>query len=195
MLPRRLKKLNDVASKRQKGLVLVLEDIHDPHNAEAVFRTCDAFGIQKIYLIFEKEKYFNPRRVGRVSSASANKWLDFEISRSTEKCLKKLKREGYSIIAAALEDDAENIFKMKFSLSSGKKKIALLMGNEHRGLSDKALKLSSKKVMIPMRGFVQSLNLSVTTALFLFEILRQRKFHPVLQKGEVKKLVNDFKKR
>ena len=68
-------KISKVIERRQEG-VIVLEDIHDPHNAAAVWRSCDGFGFQKVYLIFEKEKVFNPKKIGKASSSSANKWLD-----------------------------------------------------------------------------------------------------------------------
>ena len=80
---RRLQKIQAVAKSRQNG-VIVLEDIHDPHNAAAVLRTADAFGIQKIYFIFNKQERFNPRKIGKATSSSANKWLDFEVFTSAK---------------------------------------------------------------------------------------------------------------
>jgi len=190
----RAEKIKDVVAKRQRGLVLVLEDIHDPHNAEAILRSADAFGIQKVYFIFEKEKYYNPKKVGRASSSSANKWLDFEIFKSTKECLKRLKKDKYEIIATVLDKDSENLFETKLK----DKKIAILVGNEHRGLSKTAIKMSDRKIIIPMAGMVQSLNVSVTAAIFLYEITRQR--NPkmkkyLLKKREQNKLVKDFIER
>ena len=169
MTPQREEKLKKVLASRQQGVV-VLEDIHDPHNAAAIFRTCDAFGIQKVCLIFEQEKRFNPRRAGSLSSASANKWLDFEIFTSTKRCLNTLKRRGYHIIATALDEKAKPFRKAKFI----KPKTALLFGNEHRGLSIEAIRLAHETVYISMKGLVQSLNLSVTAAICLAEMERQR---------------------
>jgi len=162
-------KLIQVANQRQEG-VIVLEDIHDPHNAAAVLRTCDGFGFQKVCFIFEKETQFNPKKVGKATSSSANKWLDFEVFTSTEKCFKKLKRQGFEIYATVLDQKAKPLFKTKFK----KAKIALALGNEHAGLSKKAMDLADFKVYLPMQGFVQSLNLSVTAAIFMYEIFRQR---------------------
>ena len=169
MTPEREQKIKQVIKHRQEGII-VLEDIHDPHNAAAIFRTADAFGIQKICLIFEQEKRFNPKRVGSVSSASASKWLDFEIFTSTKKCLSVLKRRGYHIIATALDKKAKDFRKINFT----KPKTALLLGNEHRGLSIKAQELAHETVYISMKGLVQSLNLSVTAAICLAELDRQR---------------------
>lgn len=169
MTPERELKLKKAISQRQEGIV-VLEDIHDPHNAAAIFRTCDAFGIQKVCLIFEQEKRFNPKRVGKVSSSSANKWLDFEIFTSTKQCLSTLKRRGYYIVATALDPEAKDFRKVELSMP----KTALLFGNEHRGVSKAALRLAHETAYISMKGMVQSLNISVTAAILLSEMDRQR---------------------
>lgn len=165
----RKNRISSVAKNRLEGVV-ILEDIHDPHNAAAVLRTCDAFGIQKVCFIFEKQEKFNPKKVGKASSSSANKWLDFEIFNSTKKCLAALKKRGYRVYATVLDGKAEPLGKIKFS----DKKIALMFGNEHAGLSQTAIKLSDEHIYIPMKGFVQSLNLSVTAAVCLYEQSRQR---------------------
>lgn len=171
-----------------------MEDVHDPHNAAAVFRTCDALGIQDVYLIFKEEKPFNPRRVGKVSSSSANKWLDFYIYHSTAECLAYLKKKGYQIFATALLPGTRSIFKTNFK----NQKVALLLGNEHRGLSVQALGLADRKIILPMRGMVQSLNLSVTAAIFLYEVVRQRQKQAsryFLSKKESQKLLKSFSQR
>ncbi|MEK7608752.1 MAG: RNA methyltransferase [Patescibacteria group bacterium] len=163
-------RIKNVVARREAGLVVVLEDIFDPHNAGAIFRTCDALGIQEAHLVFKSEKRFNPRRVGRRSSSSANKWLTFHVYASIRDCIGKLRRRGYEIVATALDGEAENLYNAKFK----RKKIALLVGNEHRGLSKEAIALASRKIMLPMRGMVESLNVSVSTAIFLYEIVRSR---------------------
>lgn len=94
----RQEKIERVIENRREGVV-VLEDIHDPHNAGAVCRSCDAFGWQKVYLIFDKEKQFNPKRIGKASSSSANKWLTFKIFKSTKECFEELKKDGFEIYA------------------------------------------------------------------------------------------------
>ncbi len=167
---KRINKIKHVVENRQNGLVVVLGDIHDPHNAAAIFRTCDGFGIQKAYLIFEKEERFNPKKIGKMSSSTANKWLDFETFKSTTECLNKLKQDGFKIVATALTEKAVNIFETDLK----DEKLALLIGNEHTGLSEQALKLSDKILIIPMQGMVQSLNVSVTAGIIIYEIARQR---------------------
>lgn len=149
---------------------MVLEDVHDPHNAAAVLRTCDAFGIQKVCFIFEQEKRYSPKRVGRTTSSSASKWLDFAVYTSTRECFRDLHRQGFEIYATALSGKSHSLYKTRFK----KPKVALCFGNEHRGLSETAIKLSDRVLHIPMEGFVQSLNLSVTAAICLYELARQR---------------------
>jgi tRNA (guanosine-2'-O-)-methyltransferase len=158
-----------VARQRQQGIV-VLEDIHDPHNAAAVLRSCEAFGIQQVYFIFDQEAKFNPEKIGKAASSSANKWLDFTIFNSAKKCLQNLHRKGFQTYATVITPDARSIFQTQFTRG----KIALLFGNEHRGLSETTIKLAQHKLYIPMRGMVQSLNLSVTAAICLYELTRQR---------------------
>ena len=191
----RLNKIKQVAANRQRDLVVILEDIYDPHNAAAIIRTCDGLGIQKVYFIFEEESYYNPKKVGKVSSSSANKWVDFEIFKSTTRCLNKLKRDGYKIYATILDEEAEDLYKVDFLKT---KKIAILVGNESRGLSQKAIKLADKKIYIPMKGMIQSFNVSVTAAIFLSEVIRQRIIKPkkyLLESKVKEKLIKDFIKR
>ncbi len=173
--PERQTKVKHVVENRQEGIV-VLEDIHDPHNAMAVLRSCDCFGIQKIYFIFEKEKKFNAAQVGKLASSSANKWLDYQVFDSTEACLEQLNTEGYTSCATVLRDDAQSLFTFDFC---AEKKLALLFGNEHSGLSQYAMDKADHLITIPMAGMIQSLNLSVTAAICLFEMKRQRQanFH------------------
>lgn len=166
---RRLERIQAVTASRQQG-VIVLEDIHDPHNAQAVFRTCDALGFQHVYLIFEQEKPFEPRAIGQQSSSSANKWLTFTIFQSTKQCLEHLRDEQYQIIATVPDSNSEGVFSAKLL----NPRIALMLGNEHRGLSSMAIETADRRLSIPMGGMVQSLNLSVTAAMLLYEITRQR---------------------
>lgn len=144
--------------------------MHDPHNVAAACRSAEGFGFGKIWLIFDKEKSFDPKKVGMTSSGSANKWLDFRIFRSTKECLEELRKEGFEIWATVLDESVDKISEADFT----REKIAVLFGNEHRGLSKEARKGADRKVYIPMKGMVQSFNLSVTAAILMYEINRQR---------------------
>jgi tRNA (guanosine-2'-O-)-methyltransferase len=191
---RRRERLIQVARARQQGAI-VLQDIHDPHNAEAVFRSADALGFQRICLIFERGEPFDPRRIGKVSSASANKWLDFETYSGTEQCLEQLRAEGYETVATVLDPEAESIFGAELK----RPRTALLFGNEHRGLSEQAVALADRRLRIPMPGMVESLNLSVTAAICLYELTRQRRARGAAEylypEEQQQALVDDFLKR
>lgn len=163
-------KIEAVINRRQEGVV-VLEDIHDPHNAAAVMRSCDALGVQKVYLIFEKEEGYDPGKVGKNSSSSANKWLSFKVFKSTKECLDELKKEGYEIVATTVDVEAKELQQTDLSA----RKIAIVMGNEHRGISETAKEMADKLVYIPMKGMVESFNVSVAAAIVLYELSRQRR--------------------
>lgn len=166
----RKNRIQDVVGKRQSGITIVLEDIHDPHNAEAIMRSCDAFGVQRVCVVFEQEKYYNPKRIGKATSSSANKWLDFSIYRSSTECINSLKHDGYRLIVTALNEQSTSIHSSQLLHD----KIAILVGNEHRGLSKEMVTRADEAVTIPMLGMVESLNVSVATAIVLYEITRQR---------------------
>ena len=184
--------MQHVASLRQAGFIVVLEDIHDPHNAAAILRTCDAFGVQDVWFIFNKEKAYNPKRVGKSSSSSANKWLTFRTFKSVAECKAALKRLKYESVGTVLRPGAEEFTKAKLTAT----KIALWVGNEHAGLSPEAIAVCDRLLMLPMRGFVESLNVSVMTAICVYEISRQRfgKKYKWSTK-DVEKLVTDFTQR
>ncbi|MFA6007882.1 MAG: RNA methyltransferase [Candidatus Shapirobacteria bacterium] len=168
-------KIKKVINNRQEGII-VLENIADPHNAAAVWRTADAFGFQKIYLVYSQEKAINPKKIGKKSSSSANKWLSFKLFKNIETCYTELKKEGYKIYATVLDEEAKEIRETRFCqrLQRGKGKIAIVLGNEHRGLSEEAIKGADEKIYIPMKGMVQSLNISVTAAILMYEVDKQR---------------------
>jgi tRNA (guanosine-2'-O-)-methyltransferase len=192
MTDERLNKIKSVVSQRQQGII-VLEDVHDPHNAMAVVRTAEAFGFQQVYFIFGQEKPFNPKKIGQSSSSSANKWLDFQIFKSTSACYSQLHRRGYQIFATILDSQAQSLYQTRFTSA----KIALVFGNEHRGLSNPAVNLADQKIYIPMCGFIQSLNLSVTAAIFMAEITRRRqnfKKYLLSQRQQVQ-LLTSFSRR
>ena len=185
-------KIKEMIDRRQEG-VIVLENIADPHNSAAVWRSADAFGFQKIYLVYSKEKTINPKRIGKASSASANKWLSFTTFKDIDECYAQLHKDGYKIFATVLDKEARSLQSTNFNLQ----KIAVVLGNEHRGLSENAIKGADEKIYIPMKGMVQSLNISVTAGILMYEVERQR-FNPSalraspLDRGDKLKKKNKF---
>lgn len=191
MEQKRLNRITQVVKNRQDGIIVVLEDIHDPHNSAAILRTCDAMGIQNVWYIFEKEKRYNPKKVGKATSSSANKWLDFQIFDSTDACIDTLKKEGYVIAVTALSDKSVSLMEKKFD----EQKIAIIVGNEHSGVSETAIKSADIMIRIPMFGFVQSLNVSVAAAMVLWEITKQRNTNHPNPAKEQQRLLEDFIER
>lgn len=167
----RMQKLTRVARRRQAGLTLLLEDVFDPHNLGAVTRSCDAFGVQELHVIFETHAEFDPKEVGKNSSTATNKWLHYRIHHDTESAVRTLQDEGWLVTAAVIDDAADSIFEADLS----QPRIALLFGNEKTGLSPKAIALADRQVTIPMQGIAPSMNISVAAALFLYEVTRQRR--------------------
>lgn len=184
-------KIEAVAAGRQSGLIVVLEDIHDPHNAGAILRTCDAFGVGEVWFIFDQEKPYNPRRVGKSSSSTANKWLDYRIFSSASAAAAALKRKKYASVATALDARAKDLYEMKLD----RRGLALWFGNEHRGLSPYAIRRADRVALIPMRGMVQSLNVSVTAALVIAEVARQRGDRHRVTAAHRRALVRSYSRR
>lgn len=170
LTPERAERVRSVAEARQYGQV-VLQDVHDPHNIGAVMRTCEAFGLQRMSIIFEAQRPFNPKRVGTEQSTAANKWLDFDIFHSTAECLAALRSTGHTIVALVPSERAECLYEADLS----DPRLALLIGNEHDGLTSEAMKLADQHVTIPMIGMVRSFNLSVSAGITLGEVMRQRR--------------------
>lgn len=146
-----------------------MENIHDPHNVSAIFRTCDAVGIPSVSLIYTIEKY---PKIGKKSSASAFKWVEKKKHTSISSCFDELKKDGFKIFASCLKDESKNIYEIDF-----KDKCAIIFGNEHRGLSEEAIANADELFFIPMIGAVQSLNVSVAAAITLYEVFRQKKLY------------------
>jgi tRNA (guanosine-2'-O-)-methyltransferase len=165
----RIVRLKQVASKRIHDVV-VLENIHDPHNAAAAFRNCDAFGIQTVHVIFETEKMFNPEKLGKLTSASANKWIEVKIWESSKDCFDALKKEGCYLAATAIDVKAKSFDT--FVLPH--QKTAWIFGNEGFGITETAKKMTDTLIYLPMYGFVDSLNLSVTVGVVTHKIATER---------------------
>jgi len=173
----RLQKIISTATARQFSLQVVMENIHDPHNVSAIFRTCDAVGVPKINLLYTFESF---PRISKTSSSSANKWIDVEKFTDTKNCYDKLRAQGFKVYASMLNKDAVNIYDIDFS-----QKVALVFGNEKRGVSPEAEKFADETFYIPMRGMIQSLNVSVAAAVTLYEAQRQRVMKEMYDRSEL----------
>ncbi len=163
---RRLQKIQQVLQNRQLDLTVVCENIHDPHNVSAILRTCDAAGVWGIHLLYTHESF---PELGKKSSASAKKWVNVERHRNYADLQKHLHSQGFKIYATHLGEKAISIYDIDWTQPS-----AIIVGNEHRGVSQEALTIADANIYIPQFGMIESLNVSVATAVMLYEAVRQR---------------------
>lgn len=156
-----------VLKKRQTDLTVVLENVHDPHNISAVMRTCDAVGVQEVYVL--NTKIPKHKKWGTRSSSSAAKWLTIHEFDNGEECFKELRKKYSKILTTHLSSDAVSLHEIDFTHS-----IALVFGNEHSGVSDEVKVLADGNFIIPQAGIIRSLNISVACAVTLYEAYRQK---------------------
>jgi tRNA (guanosine-2'-O-)-methyltransferase len=166
----RIKKIEKVLSGRTADIRVVLEEVKNTHNASAVVRTCDAAGIQYLDIITSSG---DPFPVNKAISTRAEKWLQFNYYSSPSECLNSLKQKGFTILATSLNEKAESYIDLDYT-----KPVAIIFGNEADGISPEACGLADHFIRIPMAGMAQSLNLSVSVGIILYEALRQRKACP-----------------
>jgi len=182
-----------VLENRTRHFTVVLEDIYQPHNASAVVRTCDIFGVQDIYTI--ENKYNN--KVSRHVAKGSQKWLNHFRYKSdgdnTKECLSNLKSKGYQIIATTPHNDS--CLLQNFDVS---KKSAFVFGVEAAGVSDYVLENADGFLKIPMVGFTESLNISVAAAIILQDVttkLRKSELEWQLSTEEKEVLYFDWVKK
>lgn len=168
MTSERREKLLHVLGNRQVNLAVVMENVHDPHNISAVMRTCDAVGIQDIYIL--NTKIPRHRKFGAKSSSSAAKWLTVHQYEDVQLCFRELRNHYRKILTTHLSSDAVSLYDIDFTES-----IALVFGNEHAGVSDEIRALADGNFIIPQMGIIQSLNISVACAVSIYEACRQKK--------------------
>ncbi|MFC0771432.1 TrmH family RNA methyltransferase [Terrimonas alba] len=167
MTPQRMEKLTAVLNKRQDDITIVLENVFDPHNISAVMRTCDAVGIQELFIL--NTRIPRHKKWGFKSSSSAKKWLTVHQYENAEECFSSLRKRYSSILTTHLSDDAVSLYQLDFT-----KSIALVFGNEHNGVSDEIRAMADGNFVIPQAGIIQSLNISVACAVSLYEAYRQK---------------------
>lgn len=167
MTPERREKLQTVLSKRQNDITIVLENVFDPHNISAVMRTCDAVGVQELYVL--NTKIPRHKKWGAKSSSSAAKWLTIYQFENAEECFSELRKKYSKILTTHLSSDALNLYEIDLTQS-----VALVFGNEHSGVSEEIRKLADGNFIIPQSGIIRSLNISVACAVTLYEAYRQK---------------------
>ncbi|MEI2756622.1 MAG: RNA methyltransferase [Chitinophagaceae bacterium] len=167
MTPERKQRLISVLNKRQGNITVVLENVFDPHNISAVMRTCDAVGLQDIYILNTKIPLH--KKWGAKSSSSAAKWLTVHQYDDAALCFTELRKKYSKILTTHLSSDAVSLHQIDFTES-----IALVFGNEHNGVSEDIRDLADGNFIIQQVGIIQSLNISVACAVTLYEAFRQK---------------------
>ena len=183
----RLERIEEVVRSRTDGLALVLDCINDPHNSSAVLRSADAFGVQSVHVIVGEHGF----RASRGVSKGTHRWLDVARYESAEACVRSLKRDGYTIYVAAMGADTQP------QDLHDTPRLAIVFGNEHRGVSAEMRSLADGAFAIPMCGFVESLNISVAAAITMQTLARDgRPRLPAARHQELKArfLMNSVKK-
>lgn len=165
LLKERRDRFEQVLSMRTRYLTCVLENIVDPHNANAVMRSCECFGVQDVHVIENGTKFKPAKKVLQ----GAHKWLSVyrynQEENNTRHCMEALHRRGYQIVATSSHGNFKSLYDLDIS-----KPIALVFGQENVGISDIVKKEADTFVAIPMQGFTESLNISVAAAILLQEL-------------------------
>jgi len=166
ILPRRFERIKNVLNCRMKNLTVLVEDVNKPHNLSAILRTCDAAGVFEANFISKKElvKTFNSTAQG------SQKWVKLNNHDSTKSAISELKKNRFILYGTTL--NSESIDYRNFDYSEN---TCFVLGAEKWGLSDELISMVDQSIFIPMRGMVQSLNVSVAASILLFEAIRQRK--------------------
>ena len=168
MTPERRERLNTVLAKRQPGLTIVLENVSDPHNISAVMRTCDAVGVQDIYIL--NTNIGLHEAWSAKTSSSAAKWLTVHQFTNASECFQVLRKNFSKIYTTHLSEEAKGLYELDLTETA-----ALVFGNEHSGVSDEVIAMADGNFIIPQVGIIQSLNISVACAVCLYEAFRQKK--------------------
>lgn len=169
MLPARRKKIDTVMAKRRPDLSVVLDNIHDPHNVAAILRSCDAFGVGEVHLLYTTHPMPHLRDLRGKAAASAAKWLTIVKWQDAKTLVRYLKKKKQRIAVTDLSRKAVDPREADLS-----RPVAIVIGNEHDGVSPEMAKAADLNLKIPMVGFVQSFNVSVAAALLLYEAFRQQ---------------------
>jgi tRNA (guanosine-2'-O-)-methyltransferase len=167
MTPQRYNRLTSVLNRRQPDLTVVLENVFDPHNVSAVMRTCDAVGIQDVYIL--NNRIPPHKKWGYRSSSTAAEWLTVHQFTDAEKCFKEIRNQYEKVYTSHLSNDSTDVYKMDLTQS-----VALVFGNETFGVSDDIRQYSDGDFIIPQAGIIKSLNISVACAVTLYEAFRQK---------------------
>ncbi len=152
-------------ARRQPDLTVCMEQVHKPHNVSAIIRTADAVGVHEVHAVWPG----NRMRTMASSAAGSNSWVEVKTHRTIAEAVTHLKARGMQVLATHLSDRAVDFRDIDYTRPT-----CILLGQEKTGITREALDLADRDIIIPMTGMVQSLNVSVASALILYEAQRQR---------------------
>ena len=185
ILPRRFERIKNVLNCRMKNLTVLVEDVNKPHNLSAILRTCDAAGVFEANFINKT----NAVKTYNSTAQGSQKWVKLKNHENTISAVSSLKRKGFKLYGTNL--NRESIDYRDFDYS---KNICFVLGAEKWGLSDELKSMVDHSIFIPMRGMVQSLNVSVAASILLFEAIRQRKSKGLLPTNGEGLNINEYQK-
>ncbi|HLV70757.1 MAG TPA: RNA methyltransferase [Xanthomarina sp.] len=162
----RRQRFDKVIEERTKHFTVATEDVYQLHNTSAVIRSCDVFGIQEVHIVEER----NSKRIDREIAMGAQKWVDLKRFHSVKTCIQDLKQKGYQIVATS--PHANNCLLHEFDVT---KKSCFFFGRETEGLSQEVIDQADTFLKIPMYGFTESLNISVSAAIVLQHVTTKLK--------------------
>ncbi|WP_417873003.1 TrmH family RNA methyltransferase [Xanthomarina gelatinilytica] len=162
----RRQRFDKVLEERTKHFTVATEDVYQLHNTSAVIRSCDVFGIQEVHIVEER----NSKRIDREIAMGAQKWVDLNRFHSVKTCIQDLKQKGYQIVATT--PHANNCLLHEFDVT---KKSCFFFGRETEGLSQEVIDQADTFLKIPMYGFTESLNISVSAAIVLQHVTTKLK--------------------
>lgn len=166
LTPARKAKFKAVIAQRTKHFTVATEDVYQLHNTSAVIRSCDVFGIQEVNIVEE----VNTKRIDREIAMGAQKWVDLNRFHSVKSCITDLKQKGYQIVATTPHESDTNLADFDVTPKS-----CFFFGRETEGLSDEVLNAADVYLKIPMIGFTESLNISVSAAIILQQVTTKLK--------------------
>lgn len=162
---KRAEKIRKLLRKRQKDLVVFSDNVTNPHNFSAIMRTCDAVGVLQLFYRYTGDGEI----INEEITMGSHKWVIHEKVEKIEDFFNKKKNEGFQIVATSLSKDSVHFRSVDYT-----KPTVIVVGHELKGVSEEVLKFADKKIIIPMYGMAQSLNVSVATGVILYEAQRQR---------------------
>lgn len=165
MTPERYARIKEMLSSRQPDLTVCMEQVHKPHNISAVIRTADAVGVHQVHAVWPTSRM----RTLVSSAAGSNSWVQVKTHRTIADAVSQLKTQGMQVLATNLSAKAVDFREVDYTRPT-----CILLGQEKTGITQEALALADQDIIIPMIGMVQSLNVSVASALILYEAQRQR---------------------